>query len=296
MDQKNILEVEDLRIAFSDQEVVHGINFSLSKGETLGVVGESGSGKSVTALSMMGLLSANGKVSGGKIKFQSPKRGLMIVNQLTSSELQTIRGNEISMVFQEPMTSLNPVLRCGDQVSEAIKLHKKVSLSEARKQTLELFKKVELPRIERIYKAYPHQISGGQKQRVLIAMAISCNPALLIADEPTTALDVTIQKKILDLLIKLQAEENMAMIFITHDLGVVGEIADKVIMMRKGAVVEAGSTSNIFESPSHPYTKGLLACRPPVDHKTRRLLTLDKVLNTELSDKNRFEGKNLFTT
>ena len=218
MEQKNILEINDLRIAFSGQEVVKGIDLVLEKGQTLGVVGESGSGKSVSALSIMGLLSQTGKISGGNIQFQSTEQGNVILNQLSSSNMRRLRGNEIAMIFQEPMTSLNPVFSCGNQVSEAIRLHKNVSAKEAKELTLELFRKVELPRVEQIYDSYPHQISGGQKQRVMIAMAISCEPSLLIADEPTTALDVTVQKRIIELLIQLQAETNMAMIFITHDL------------------------------------------------------------------------------
>jgi peptide/nickel transport system ATP-binding protein len=253
-------------------KAVDGISFKLKKGETLGIVGESGSGKSVTALSIMKLIpNPPGQIMGGSILFDSPTRGKIDIVSLSENVMEDMRGDDISMIFQEPMTSLNPVYTCGDQVMEAIILHQKVDRKEARKRTIELFEKVELPRPHDIFRSYPHQISGGQKQRVMIAMAMSCNPSVLIADEPTTALDVTVQAKILDLMRHLRDENDMSIIFITHDLGVIAEIADRVAVMYHGKIVEEGTVWDIFQNPQHPYTKGLLACRPRLELKLKVL-------------------------
>ncbi|MBA2422269.1 MAG: ABC transporter ATP-binding protein [Chitinophagales bacterium] len=275
LSNKNILEVAGLLTQFSsDTEVVtavNGISFHLEYGETLGIVGESGSGKSVTSLSIMRLIPPAGKISGGKILFAKSGQQPIDLLKLSENQIRRYRGKEMAMIFQEPMTSLNPVFTCGDQVTEAITLHLKNSKSEAREKTLMLFEKVRLPDPKRIFKAYPHQLSGGQKQRVMIAMAMSCTPSILIADEPTTALDVTVQAHILELMRQLREENNMSMIFITHDLGVVAEVADRVAVMYKGEIVEQASVEEIFSNPRHPYTKGLLACRPPLNKKLRRL-------------------------
>ncbi|MGZ3864670.1 MAG: ABC transporter ATP-binding protein [Bacteroidia bacterium] len=274
-----LLEVKNLVTEFkTDNEIVKAVNdisFTLHRGETIGIVGESGSGKSVTALSAMQLIpSPPGRIVSGNIIFHSATKGPVDLTKLSAQEMRNFRGNELAMIFQEPMTSLNPVYTCGEQVMEALILHQKLSKKDAREKTLELFKKVKLPRPEHIIDAYPHQVSGGQKQRVMIAMAMSCNPSILIADEPTTALDVTVQKTILDLMLELQREQNMGILFITHDLGVIAELADKVVVMYKGEIVEQGSVVEIFNNPQHPYTKGLLACRPPLD---KRLLHLPTV-------------------
>jgi peptide/nickel transport system ATP-binding protein len=258
-----MLNVKNLAVQFLNEEdkswipAVNQINFTLEKGRVLGIVGESGSGKSVTSFSIMRLHNPRSTRVEGDIEFET----INLLN-LSEEEIRKYRGNKISMIFQEPMTSLNPVFTCGDQVMEAVILHQKLSKEAAKQHTLQLFEEVQLPQPERIFSSYPHQLSGGQKQRVMIAMALSCNPDLLIADEPTTALDVTVQKTILQLLAKLKEERDMAMIFISHDLGVVSEIADEVAVMFKGKIVEQGAVEQIFKNPKHPYTKGLLACRP----------------------------------
>jgi peptide/nickel transport system ATP-binding protein len=274
-----LLEVKNLVTEFKTEsetiKAVNDISFTLHRGETIGIVGESGSGKSVTALSAMQLIpNPPGRIVSGNIIFHSATKGPVDLTKLSSQEMRAFRGNELAMIFQEPMTSLNPVYTCGEQVMEAIILHQGVTKKEAREKTLELFKKVKLPRPEQIIDSYPHQVSGGQKQRVMIAMAMSCNPSILIADEPTTALDVTVQKTILDLMLELQREQNMGILFITHDLGVIAELADKVVVMYKGQIVEQGSVVEIFSNPQHPYTKGLLACRPPLDKRLQHLPTV----------------------
>ncbi|MEY3443546.1 MAG: hypothetical protein RLZZ519_1827 [Bacteroidota bacterium] len=251
---------------------VKGISFELKKGETLAIVGESGSGKSVTALSIINLIpNPPGEITEGRIDFRSANNDWVDLARLRTDSLRRYRGKEISMIFQEPMTSLNPVFTCGFQVMEAILLHEKCDKATAKAKTIDLFNQVKLPRPEAIFDAYPHEISGGQKQRVMIAMAISCNPSILIADEPTTALDVTVQKTILELLQELQQRKGMAIMFITHDLGVVSEIADRVLVMYKGNIVESGTVEDIFRNPQHPYTKGLLACRPRMDVRMKHL-------------------------
>ena len=270
-----VLNVKDLKVEFKTEDktvtAVNGISFKVYKGQTVGIVGESGSGKSVTSLSVMGLLpKPYGNITNGSINFKGKD-----LTKISEEALRSYRGNDISMIFQEPMTSLNPVYRCGQQVVEAIRIHQKLSKSQAKTLALELFDKVQLPDPERIYKAYPHEISGGQKQRVMIAMAMSCNPEILIADEPTTALDVTVQKTIIDLMMQLKKEHDMSIVFITHDLGVIAEIADRVIVMYHGDIVEEGSVADIFKNPKHPYTKGLLACRPPLDKRLSSLPVVD---------------------
>ena len=270
-----LLEIKNLQVDFVTEigttTAVKDISLTVNRGEIVAVVGESGSGKSVTALSILQLLpQPPAKFVTGEILFSQDKETINLISQ-TPSQLRHIRGNQISMIFQEPMTSLNPVFTCGDQVMEAIQLHQKLSFNVAKEKTIQLFEKVKLPDPAAMFSRYPHQLSGGQKQRVMIAIAMSCNPDLLICDEPTTALDVTVQKTILELIKELQAKEKMGVIFITHDLGVVGEIADRAVVMYKGSIVEQGKTADIFSSPQHPYTRGLLACRPILHQKGERL-------------------------
>ena len=265
-----MLKVNHLNVQFKTQngliEAVNDSSFSLKKGETIGIVGESGSGKSVTSLAIMRLHNSGNTIINGEVLLN----GINTL-QLPEDEMREIRGNRIAMIFQEPMTSLNPVLTCGFQITEAIRFHLGVNKQEAKEKAIKLFNEVQLPRPEAIFNSYPHQISGGQKQRVMIAMALSCDPEILIADEPTTALDVTVQKTIIELLLRLKSERHMSLIFISHDLGVVSEIADRVIVMYKGEIVEEAPTKTIFSNPKHPYTKGLLACRPSPDHHLKKL-------------------------
>lgn len=293
-----MLNVENLNIDFYNQDektwfkAVKQISFNVKKGTVLGIVGESGSGKSVTSFSIMRLHDERAAKITGEIDFED----ISLLN-LSSNEIRQIRGNQISMIFQEPMTSLNPVFTCGYQVAEAIMLHRKVDKAEAKRHTIALFNEVQLPRPEKIFDNYPHQISGGQKQRVMIAMALSCDPKLLIADEPTTALDVTVQKTILQLLLKLKQERNMAMIFISHDLGVVNEIADEVAVMYKGEIVEQGPAKSIFENPQHPYTKGLLACRPSPSLQLKKLPVVADFLTGKIDDASaHLQASNQLTT
>lgn len=288
MAKETLLEIKNLVVDFHNEEettrAINDISFSLLRGETIGIVGESGSGKSVTALSIMQLISKSyGTVIQGDIIYHSKNRGAINIPKIKGKEVRALRGSEIAMIFQEPMTSLNPVYTCGDQVMEAILLHRDVSKKEAKELTIKLFEEVLLPNPELIFDRYPHQISGGQKQRVMIAMAISGQPNILIADEPTTALDVTVQAAILQLMQKLQQERDMGILFITHDLGVVAELADRVMVMYKGKIVEQGSVLDIFSNPQHPYTKGLLACRPTLDKRLRWLPTVSHFMTTELS-------------
>lgn len=276
MDKLPLLEVKNLVTQFrTDRELMKAVNdvsFTLHAGETIGIVGESGSGKSVTSLSVMQLIpNPPGKITGGEIIYHTKEAQSVDLVKAGEDSMRKFRGNDIAMIFQEPMTSLNPVIKCGEQVMEAILLHQKISKKEARKKTIELLTEVQLPTPEAMLDRYPHQLSGGQKQRVMIAMAMSCNPKVLIADEPTTALDVTVQKTILDLMQKLQVRHNMGILFITHDLGVIAELADKVIVMYKGSIVEQGAVTDIFSNPRHPYTKSLLACRPPLNFRVKRL-------------------------
>jgi peptide/nickel transport system ATP-binding protein len=269
-----LLSIQNLSIQFSNEGkknvAVKNSSIEIQKGELLAIVGESGSGKSVTALSLLQLLPGQSIVSGKTLFFQSEKQPANLI-KLSAAQINEIRGKSIAMIFQEPMTSLNPVFTCGQQVMEAIQLHQKVNAKTAKQKTIALFEKVKLPEPEAIINRYPHELSGGQKQRVMIAMAISCNPSLLIADEPTTALDVTVQKTILELLKELQQQNRMGVIFITHDLGIVADIADKIVVMYKGEIVEQGITKEILKSPQHAYTKALLACRPAGKSKQDRL-------------------------
>ncbi len=255
-----LLQVCNLRLRFGPTEALKGVDFEVRAGETVALVGESGSGKSVTSLALMGLLTA-GELTGEAV-FQSSRFGEVDLLRTPERRFQQLRGQEVAMIFQEPMSALNPVHRCGAQIEEVLRQHLVISPSEARERALELLISVRLPDPARAHHAYPHELSGGQKQRVMIAMAMACNPALLIADEPTTALDVTVQAEILHLLADLQREHGMGMLFITHDLGVVADIADRVLVLYRGELVESGSVKAIFQNPQHPYTKGLLACRP----------------------------------
>jgi peptide/nickel transport system ATP-binding protein len=288
-----LLSIRNLKVSFKHEnqwvEAVHGIDMDIFAGKTLGLVGESGSGKSVSSLAVMRLLNEKtSRIEADSIQIEGKE-----IKGFSESQMAEVRGKRIAMIFQEPMTSLNPVYKCGYQVSEMIFQHESksalrqaqgpqiipVSKAEAKKRVIELFKQVMLPRPEAIYDSYPHELSGGQKQRVMIAMAIACHPKLLIADEPTTALDVTVQKEILKLLRQLQAETGMGMIFITHDLGVVAEIADDVAVMHDGEIMERGTVQDILTHPQHPYTQGLLACRPPMDVRLKRLPIVKEFLD-----------------
>ena len=269
-----ILKIENLSLSFGHKKVLDRVSFTLNKGETLGLVGESGSGKSITSLAIMGLLNKNANIDPeSKILFKTNNQ-LIDLTKINSKEYASLRGNSLGMIFQEPMTSLNPSIRCGKQVEESILLHQNLNNTQAKKKVLALFEKVKLPNPERIYKAYPHELSGGQKQRVMIAMAISCEPEVLIADEPTTALDVTVQKATLDLLKELQMTEGMSMLFISHDLGVIANVSEEVLVMYQGKVVEQGRVETIFHQPAENYTKGLIACRPRLDTRYKRLPTV----------------------
>ena len=275
MPTEALLEIKNLKTYFRTNEgiakAVDDVSFTVYKGETVGIVGESGSGKSVTCLTAMRLIAEPpGFVAGGEIIYHGDGKAVDLL-KLSTKEMLDYRGNDISMIFQEPMTSLNPVFTCGEQVMETILLHQKVSSEEAKKRTLSLFQQVKFNDPERIFNAYPHKLSGGQKQRVMIAMALSCSPKILIADEPTTALDVTIQKTILDMMYELRSSIDASVIFITHDLGVIAEVADRVVVMYKGKIVEQGTVYEIFTNPQHPYTKSLLACRPPLDFRMKKL-------------------------
>ena len=283
--KNKLLEFQNLVTEFQTEgtvvKAVNDVSFTLNKGETIGIVGESGSGKSVTSLSAMRLIpSPPGKISNGNIIYHDGDSKINLLN-ISEQKMRSYRGNDIAMIFQEPMTSLNPVFTCGDQVTEAIILHQNLDKKEAKKLAISLFKEVELPDPDRIFSTYPHQISGGQKQRVMIAMAMSCKPSVLIADEPTTALDVTVQKTILELMQALQREHDMGIMFITHDLGVIAELADKVVVMYKGKIVEQGNVWDIFTNPSHPYTKGLLACRPPLNKRYKFLPTVSDFMTVD---------------
>ncbi len=270
-----LLEVKNLKTYFFTDDgvakAVDDVSFELDKGETLGLVGESGCGKSVSALSIMRLIaSPPGKVVGGEILFKGKD-----ILKLSEKEMQGIRGNDIGMIFQEPMTSLNPVFTCGDQIEEAVILHQKLSKEAAKEKAIEMLKLVGIPAPEQRYREYPHQLSGGMRQRIMIAMALCCNPEILIADEPTTALDVTVQAQILELISKLQKELGMGVIMITHDLGVIAEVSTRVAVMYASKVAEYGNVNQIFYNPKHPYTIGLLNSIPKLNKKKGRLATIE---------------------
>lgn len=277
-----ILQVSNLSISFrQDQEVVPAvkdISFELKRGKLTAIVGESGSGKSVTSLAVLKLLPGQAIIA-GEVIFNHPHSTSIL--KAGEKTIRSIRGNEIAMIFQEPMTSLNPVFTCGQQVMESLQQHKKLSKQRAKEAVIKLFEEVELPDPPAMFHRYPHEISGGQKQRVMIAMAMSCNPTLLIADEPTTALDVRVQKNILQLIKKLQQQNNMAVLFITHDLGLVNEVADEVIVMQRGIIVEQGLTKEVLNNPQHNYTKALLACRPNKNSKGKRLTVVSDFLHPD---------------
>ncbi|PKP39480.1 MAG: ABC transporter ATP-binding protein [Bacteroidetes bacterium HGW-Bacteroidetes-15] len=273
-----MLDVRNLSVAFGSKPVLEGLSFSLALGESLGIVGESGSGKSITALSLMGLLPPGAKIVSGIAELTiNPDHTLDLLN-LTESHHRRVRGSALAMIFQEPMTSLNPSMRCGRQVEEAIKLHQKVDDKTSKQKCLSLLSEMQLPDPGKVYKSYPHQLSGGQKQRVMIAMALAGNPSILIADEPTTALDVTVQKEIISLLKKIGESRGMSLIFISHDLGVISEITDQLIVLKDGVLVESGKTKNLLTHPNHPYTKGLIACRPPLNTRPVILPTVQQFL------------------
>lgn len=276
-----LLSIKNLSVDFKTEEgtvhAVKNLNLDIPRGKTVGLVGESGSGKSVTSLAIMGLIpNPPGTISSGEILFEGKD-----LTKLSQDEMRKIRGNKISMIFQEPMTSLNPVFTVGNQIDEALILHQNMGNSEARKRTIELLDEVGIPNPSERVNAYPHQMSGGQKQRVMIAMAMACEPELLICDEPTTALDVTIQKQVLELMFDLQKKHGMSILFITHDLGVIADIADSVSVMYRGDLVESETCRQIFEAPKMPYTKGLLACRPKLDHNPIRLLTVSDFMDDD---------------
>lgn len=281
-----LLQVKNLSVSFKQEDaivpVVKDISFSLHAGKLTAIVGESGSGKSVTALSLLQLLPAAAQVK-GQLLFHAAESAEIDLVTTSFAGIRKIRGNEIAMIFQEPMTSLNPVFTCGSQVMESLVLHKKISRKEARIKTIELFEQVELPQPAAMLNRYPHQISGGQKQRVMIAMAMSCSPTLLIADEPTTALDVRVQKNILELLKRLQVQQKMSVLFITHDLGLVAAFADEVLVMHKGIVVEQGNTGQVLKNPQHAYTKALLACKPHKESKGKRLPVVADFINNDFA-------------
>lgn len=279
-----LLCIQDLSIDFvssvGNTRALKGISFTVQKGEIVALVGESGSGKSVTSLAILQLLpSPPASYTSGSILFSENGNGPVNMLKAGRQTLQDIRGNKIAMIFQEPMTSLNPVITCGEQIMEAILAHKKISATQARQAALEWMEKVKLPDPALLFKRYPHQLSGGQKQRVMIAMAMCCEPSLLICDEPTTALDVTVQKTILQLIKELQQQSGMGVIFITHDLGVVAEIADRTLVMYKGEIVEENPARQLFANPQHAYTRGLLACRPILHRKGERLPVVGDFLN-----------------
>lgn len=257
---KTLVEFKDLKVYFhTDKGIVksvNGVSFDINEGETVGIVGESGCGKSVTAMSLMKLIPTS-KIEGGEIIFQGKD-----VLKMKENELRQIRGNEISMIFQEPMTSLNPAFTVGNQIIEGIMLHQDLSKEEARKKVIDMIKLVEIPRAEEIYDSYPHELSGGMRQRIMIAMALSCNPKLLIADEPTTALDVTIQAQVLDIMKNIKEKLNTSIMMITHDLGVVAEMCDRVVVMYAGKIIEVADVVELFKNPKHPYTIGLLKSKP----------------------------------
>lgn len=294
-----LVQIKNFSVSFSQEdgtaEAVKNISFNIPRGKITALIGESGSGKSVTALSFMQLLPKQANVAGEMLFSEDGKRAENLLD-LSPEAVRKIRGNKIAMIFQEPMTSLNPVHTCGAQVMEALILHKKLSKLQARTAAIELFTKVELPRPAEMLKRYPHEISGGQKQRVMIAMAMSCNPALLIADEPTTALDVRVQKNILLLLKNLQAENDLAILLITHDLSLVADVADEIAVMYKGELVEEGDAAEVLSNPQHDYTKALIACKPSPVSKGKKLPVIGELKGSEKQNENISGGRNVPAT
>ncbi len=293
-----LLEINNLTISFKQNKqknnAVDQLNLKVYRGETLGIVGESGSGKSLTSLAIIRLLSKQAHLDSGEIVLHLKDSEKLTLTQLSEKELRNLRGKHIAMIFQEPMTSLNPVMRCGKQVAEILLLHQSISKKEAKQKTLQLFDEVKLPRPEVMYNAYPHELSGGQKQRIMIAMAMACEPELLIADEPTTALDVSVQKSIIDLIQQLKSKYKTTTLFISHDLNLVSSIADHIAVVYQGKIVEYGPTKELFSNPKSSYTKGLLGCKPPLDKRLKQLPLLEDFLANNgdsrlrflLSDKN----------
>lgn len=279
-----ILSIQNLTVSFGEREVLKNLSFDISQGELLGVVGESGSGKSITALSIMGLLPQGAKISHGKIELNFDAERIQNLASISEQEHRKIRGSVVSMIFQEPMTSLNPSMRCGKQVVEAIMLHQEKTFAEAKQVCLNLFEEMVLPNPQKVFSSYPHQLSGGQKQRVMIAMALAGNPLWLIADEPTTALDVTVQKEIVGLIKRIAQKRNMGVIFISHDLGVVEEICQRIIVLKDGVMVEENQTQTLLTNPRHNYTQGLIACRPPLQGRPFPLPTLESVKPTKTGE------------
>jgi oligopeptide/dipeptide ABC transporter ATP-binding protein len=284
---KPLVEINDLRTHFFTDEgiarAVDGVSLTIPRGKTMGLVGESGCGKSVTALSLIGLVSPPGRIVGGSITYHSGQ-GPIELTKLPEQRMRKLRGNAIAMIFQEPMTSLNPVFTVGSQISEAIRIHQRVSRKEAWRRALEMLRKVRVPAPEQRMRSFPHQFSGGMRQRVMIAMSLACNPSLLIADEPTTALDVTIQAQILDLLRGLQQENGMSILIITHDLGIIAEMADEVAVMYASKIVEFSGVIDLFRKPRHPYTIGLFGSRPvPGMLRTKRLQSIEGVVPSPLN-------------
>jgi len=288
MKENTVLELRNYSLSFDTGQqritALNGLNLSIEKGKTLGLVGESGSGKSLTSLSIMGLLPPIKNLKQeGEILFRKKNGEIISLTQLSSSSFAPLRGSNISMVFQEPMSALNPVMRCGEQVAEVLSAHESIPKKQAREKVLAIFEAVKLPDPQKAFDAWPHELSGGQRQRIVIAMAIVAAPSLIIADEPTTALDVTVQRSILTLLKGLQEEMGLSMLFISHDLGVIAEIAHHTAVMLKGEIVEQGKTEELLQNPQHAYTKGLIACKPPLNAKPHRLMTVASFMQGENS-------------
>ncbi|MGB0838186.1 MAG: ABC transporter ATP-binding protein [Flavobacteriaceae bacterium] len=283
--QDNLISVQDLKISFQNKEVIHGLNFEIRGNEVLAIVGESGSGKSITSLSMMGLLPKQARTK-GEILFEGSN-----LLELPNKQWRKIRGAQISMIFQEPMSALNPSMKCGAQVAEVLKEHFHYKGAQLQQEVLELFEKVKLPRVVQMMNQYPHQLSGGQKQRVVIAMALACKPQLIIADEPTTALDVTVQKEILELLKTLQVSEGISIVFISHDLALVSEFADRVLVMYQGDILEKGTNKEVFLNPQHAYTKALIKSKPSLELRLKKLPTVADFLEGDFQEEIIDEGQ-----
>jgi peptide/nickel transport system ATP-binding protein len=280
-----VLSVNDLTVSFGSSVVLKDFSFELFRGESLGIVGESGSGKSISALSLMGLLPKGATIDRGTAVVSLPIHQTQNLLSISNEEHRLLRGKHLAMIFQEPMTSLNPSMRCGKQVEESIRLHNQLSAKDVRRRCITLFEEMQIPDPLKAYKSYPHELSGGQKQRVMIAMALAGNPEILIADEPTTALDVTVQKEIIKLLKRIVKGRGMSLIFISHDLGVIAEVTERMLVLKEGQLIEDGPTDALLKSPKNPYTKGLIACRPPLNYRPRVLPTVQSFLTEEIEGK-----------